>query len=520
MAITAQKLLPRTKVLKPVTPNLKPSSSSGEEGLKSISIKLDTINSVFLNTFILNQKNRQIKRREEEEKRRKERENELEKGRAKKDPKKLLKLPGASLGERIQNFLAMTLLGWVVDKFAKMSNWLKGFLEMLKPIFSFLDTALTTIFNSSIFLIESFYTGMEKLEQAVEDIGGKKAKTIFDKFTKEFNKFLNATLIMGMLWTKPPLPPKPPRLPKPPGGGGAKITPSAGKQLTIPGLKIPGDSVGSKLIKGAKLGIKPGIGAGIFTGLFDFVYGLLSGESLTRASVTAVGTGIGTWIGTVIGGMILTAAGIGTGGWGLVLTPLILGGSQVAGATIGSMITESLYDWAVSLFGGEKRSRGGQLAKRSKNRKSSRIKQTPVIPLRLSKTLLSRSDRQFLKSVYRSEDASMILHNASNKAKKGIIGGMMGVGIDMTLGKHPTQDTKSSIADSLISFMSQRSVMGKDIKGEIGEEIDTTYSRIRPLIREKPDVATKPSYDTQENNTLLVKTYWVRRRAARRGLLA
>ena len=517
MAITAQKLLPRTKVLKPVTPNLKPSSSSGDEGLKSISIKLDTINSVFLNTFILNQKNRQIKRREEEEKRRKERENELEKGRAKKDPKKLLKLPGVSLGERIQNFLSLTLLGWVVDKFAKMSNWLKGFLEMLKPIFSFLDTALTTIFNSSIFLIESFYTGMGKIEQAVEDIGGKKAKTTFDKFTKEFNKFLNATLIMGMLWTKPPLLPKPSKLPKPPSRGGVKISGSAGgKQLTIPGLKIPGDSLGSKLIRGAKSGIKPGIGAGIFTGLFDFVYGLLSGESLRRASVTAVGTGIGAWIGTVIGGMILTAAGIGTGGWGLVLTPLILGGSQVAGATIGSMITESLYDWAVSLFGGEKRSRGGQLAKRSKNRKSPRIKQTSVIPLQLSKTILSRSDRHFLKSVYRSDDATMILHNASNRAKKGIIGGMMGVGIDMTLGKHPTENSKSLIADSLISFMSQRSIMGKDIKREIG----TTYSRIRPLIRKKPGLDTKPSYDTQENNTLLVKTYWVRRRAARRGLLA
>ena len=92
--------------------------------------------------------------------------------------------------------------------------------------------------------------------------------------------------------------------------------------------------------------------------------------------------------------------------------------------------------------------------------------------------------------------------------------------IKPTISSSPIAIIKSLIADSLISFMSQRSIMGKDIKREIGEEIDTTYSRIRPLIRKKPGLDTKPSYDTQENNTLLVKTYWVRRRAARRGLLA
>ena len=120
-------------------------------------------------------------------------------------------------------------------------------------------------------------------------------------------------------------------------------------------------------------------------GVIDFVINLLSGERVDKAAVRAIGSGLGGWGGSALGTAITGAVGFFSGGIGLLLAPVIVGGLGVAGAILGDILFGMIYDGLAGVIGGTRGySQGGVIESRkiavrqSPERKNNIVQPSPM----------------------------------------------------------------------------------------------------------------------------------------------
>lgn len=100
-------------------------------------------------------------------------------------------------------------------------------------------------------------------------------------------------------------------------------------------------------------------------GVIDFVLNIVSGEKPAKAGVRALGSTIGGWAGGALGTAITGATAFFSGGLGLILAPVIVGGLGVGGAILGDILFGMIYDGLAGVLGGTRGySQGGIIESR------------------------------------------------------------------------------------------------------------------------------------------------------------
>jgi hypothetical protein len=300
--------------------------------------KLVKVDKFLKSDLIVSQKKAEIKRKDTEKQDFAEAEKKLEL------PKfKAIKLPGISapsLGflDRIKRFIFFTALGWVLPKILEFLPKLEGFAKIIGGVYNFAEGLFGKLFDGFMSLVKFGGDLKDKtlgfIATAKEGVGGNYQKE-FDKLEKQFNTFVNASIIAGVLaadiggaavdeynkWRKKnaPKPGKPP-------AGRPRVTQGRGGQKPTGKPKITGDiqkppSWWNRIFKGPFAKLKgplsrfagaavPGLGAAVGAAdaalrfkAGDKIGGVLASVSaaLDTATAAAALTGIGLPVAGILG---------------------------------------------------------------------------------------------------------------------------------------------------------------------------------------------------------------------------
>jgi len=492
---------------------LKPADKETQEpggSLVVIKKKVLQIKDVIGNTYLIEQNENNRKRKEKERQKAEEREKRIEtKPKSKIDLSNLPKLsiPGGSILDTINRFLAFTFAGYLFDKYNKFLPKLLEFGKYISPVTKFLDAFNKNLIDGVIKFIDLGYRTYDNVRKTIEQIGGKDAAKTFDEFSGHLNTLLNGAIAAAMLIASTS--PKGVSgaagagaagavksrvIPKPISGYGAgtAMTPgryrlqgqaSAGgfglelarKKATQTSLTQGVKGAATQGAKGAaRLGITraPIIGA-----LIGFIIDtVVFREKPSRAAAGAVGNALGAGLGAVLLGSGTFGLGAGVG--------LFVGGF------LGDIVGKSLYD-AFTGYQPEPtpaKAQGGQVGGGQSRVSSTRRIRTQRISQRKtyipSKTQPGKDIGGKLKieGLYgkdepgtRSALRALTKSSADLKGMKsmqGIAGGMFGAGIDMALGQKPDK----KLADSL------GSMFGSVIGAAINAELDSSFGDISKAI--------------------------------------
>jgi hypothetical protein len=285
MAITAQKLLGSSSIIKSSKSSLAPSSGGA---LIRVEKKVIKINNLVKNNLLLQKKGGQLAIREKENTDLEKKEKDLEKQK----PKglsgiKIPKLPGFGFMGWIKNWIFKTLLGFItvrlIDYLPKMIN----FVSIAGPAMDGILNFSGMLLNGMISFVDAGYKAVDATRGLVGKTFGNDALKNFDKLAGELEKFMNLAIIVGMASAGFGMD----RLGKKGAkksaekGAGTLARRGASRVATRAGAKL-GGKTGAKL--GAKLGSKAlkaipilGAGAAIIEGIMrirdgDYIGGLLS----------------------------------------------------------------------------------------------------------------------------------------------------------------------------------------------------------------------------------------------------
>lgn len=246
-----------------------------------------------------------------------------------------ISLPSFGLFERIKRFLFFTALGWVLPKIIEFIPKLEGIAKVIGGIYKFAEGLFGKLLDGFMSLVKFGGDLKDKtigfIAQAKAGIGGNYQKE-FDKLEKQFNNFVNLSILTGVLaadiglaavdeYNKLKNKNKQSQVKKPPvgrpkvtQGRGGKPVKGKPKVTTGKGGKVPG--WWNKIFKGPFVKLKgplskfagavvPGLGAAV--GTADAIARFKSGDRIggTLASVSA------TLDGLAAGSAILAATGIG-----------------------------------------------------------------------------------------------------------------------------------------------------------------------------------------------------------------
>ena len=494
------------KLLKPADKELQQSGGS----LVVIKKKVLQIKDIIGNTYLIEQNENNRKRKEKERQKAEEREKRLEtKPKSKNDLSNLPKLsiPGGSILDTINRFLAFTFAGYLFDKYNKFLPKLLEFGKFISPVVKFIDSFGKNLIDGVINFIDLGYRTYDNVRKTIEQIGGKDAAKTFDEFSGHLNTLLNGAIAAAMLIAstspkgvsgaagagaagavKAGVTPKPIS-----GyGGGTAMTPGryrlpgqaraggfglemARKKATQTSLTQGAKGAATQGVKGAaRLGVA---GVPIIGALIGFVIDtVVFREKPTRAAAGAVGNALGAGLGAAL-------AGAGTFGLGA-------GVGLFVGGFLGDIVGKSLYD-AFTGYNPEPikaKTQGGQVGGGQSRVSSTRRIRTQRISQRKAyippKTQPGKDIGGKLKieGLYgkdepgqRSALRALTKSSADLKGMKsmqGIAGGMFGAGIDMALGQKPDK----KLADSL------GSMFGSVIGAAINAELDSSFGDISKAI--------------------------------------
>ena len=502
------------------------------EDIKVIREKVVKIEDILKKTIKINIKKIQLSKKEEENKKRQEKEGSLEKKKEK--PKSKLPkipIPGMSLIDRIKQFLGTIFIGFLVLKLVKFLPKLKGFVDFLKPVATFLNDFITGMLDKFVTAIEIGYKLVDGAQSKVKELFGDEGEKKFKEFTSTFTKFMNLAIIAGMATMGGEDPLRDRRFDKPERRGfdrsGRRVNTRAqeryrqrygnrqytdrfGKRnlrrLTGRGFQQNVDPLSRFAQRGVGkvAGRRVGAVAGkipIVGPLIDFgIRTLIFKEPLGKAAAGAVGAGVGQALGTWLGGMVGGIAGS--------VVPII--GNLLAGAAgatiggiigglIGDQIGISLYNTIKGSQGNniESRSQGGQIGRKQRN--IQKIKKQPVRIVKYQPEITrvgKNTGQKPIENLYGTSDKTKkpinYLVKTSfdlKKRDKTIFSKLMALGIDLILGQRPSPSTKKNISRSFYSLFEN-----------LIDASDTGLENITRMIQALSSGGTVKERDTKETN--------------------
>jgi hypothetical protein len=196
MAITAQKLLGSSSIIKSNRSSLAP---TGGGALIRVEKKVIKINNLVKNNLLLQKKGGQLAIREKENADLEKKEKDLEKQK----PKglsgiKVPKLPGFGFMGWIKNWIFKTLLGFItvrlIDYLPKMIN----FVSIAGPAMDGILNFSGMLLNGMISFVDAGYKAVDATRGLVGKTFGNDALKNFDKLAGELEKFMNLAIIVGM----------------------------------------------------------------------------------------------------------------------------------------------------------------------------------------------------------------------------------------------------------------------------------------------------------------------------------
>lgn len=494
------------KLLKPADKEVQRSGGS----LVVIKKKVLQIKDIIANTYLIEQNENNRKRKEKERQKAEERERRIEtKPKSKIDLSNLPKLsiPGGSILDTINRFLAFTFAGYLFDKYNKFLPKLLEFGKFISPVVKFIDAFGKNLIDGVINFIDLGYRTYDNVRKTIEQIGGKDAAKTFDEFSGHLNTLLNGAIAAAMLIAST----SPKGVSGAAGAGAAgavksRVTPKpisgygAGTAMTPGRYRLQGQAsaggfelelarkkatqisltqgVKGAATQGAKGAARLSITrAPIIGALIGFIIDtVVFREKPSRAAAGAVGNLVGSGIGAVL-------AGAGTFGLGA-------GVGLFVGGFLGDIIGKSLYDAFIGLKPEPTpaKAQGGQVGGGQSKVSSTRRIRTQRISQRKTyippKTQPGKDIGGKLKieGLYGKDEpgqrsALRALTKSSSdlkgmKSMQGIAGGMFGAGIDMALGQKPDK----KLADSL------GSMFGSVIGAAINAELDSSFGDISKAI--------------------------------------
>lgn len=163
---------------------LKPVDEERESvgGLVVIRKKITKISDIVESTYLIEQSESNRKRKERERQKSEEREKQLE---TRKPPKIDIKnlanisLPGRSILDTINRFLAFTLIGYLFDKYNQFLPKLVEFTKLITPVAQFIETFGKNVINGVVDFIDVGYKAYDKVRAEIKNIGGEGAQKNF-----------------------------------------------------------------------------------------------------------------------------------------------------------------------------------------------------------------------------------------------------------------------------------------------------------------------------------------------------
>lgn len=323
--------------------------------------KLVKVDKFLKSDLIVSQKKAEVQRKDKEKEDFAEAEKKLEL------PKfKGIKLPGISLPslgflDRVKRFIFFTALGWALPKILEFLPKLEGFAKIISGVYQFAEGLFGKLFDGFMSLVKFGGDLKDKtlgfIATAKAGVGGD-YQTEFNKLEKQFNTFVNASIIAGVLaadigsaavdeYNKQRKKSQKPEPGKPAAKAGAKVTTGRG------GEKPKGKP---KVTEG-KGGKVPGWWNRIFKGPFAKLKGPLS--RFAGAAVPGLGAVVGAAdaaarfkAGDKIGGALASvSAGLDTITTVLALTGVGLPAAAIfGGVSIGIDVILLIRDIAKAFF--------------------------------------------------------------------------------------------------------------------------------------------------------------------------
>jgi len=253
--------------------------------------KLVNIDKFLKSDLIVSQKKAEVKRKGKEKQDFDEAEKKLETPKLKGFKLPSLGLPSLGFFDRVKRFLFFTALGWLLPKIIEFLPKLEGFAKIVGGIYQFAEGLFGSLFNGFMSLVKFGGDLKDKtlgfIASAKAGVGGNYQKE-FDKLEKQFNTFVNASIIAGLVGLDIGLAAvdefKKQRKGQKPAAGkpAAKVTQGRGG-------KKPGGKPKVTTGKGGKV---PGWWNNIFKGPFAKLKGPLS--KFAGAAVPGLGAAVGT----------------------------------------------------------------------------------------------------------------------------------------------------------------------------------------------------------------------------------
>ena len=522
-------------IASPGTPALKPADSAEKVGSKLVIKKLIKIDEVLQDTLKVKKDREKKEDQVEKKEKREKQEAALEKKKdGKKKADKLFSVPKAGGLDWLSNWLQWTAIGFLFNNFKGLLEYLSPIWNnVIKPLGAILYGVFTGIVKGVVTFIELGYNAYTAIEGLVGDLGGEDAKEEFNKASSTLTTVFNTAIIALMIaastrpgggkpgspGTKPGrggTPTRPGTGGRPQvttsgggraggsgfrnpfrarpnvsqGGAGTRVTQAVGNRVTGRGAARVTTGVGGKLagkmgLKAAGRLLKPVLGRlPIVGGLIEFLISWAMGDPIGKAAFRGVGATLFAALGGIIGSVVPvfgTAIGAALGGF--------------AGGEAGGL----LYD---VMFGGkdakpkvEKKQSGGQvgskkttsggrsISRRKKKTKVTKVNKTQTLPgkdfagKKKIEEFYGKDKGLFNTGLFAKENTPYdVLYQSSqiakeNKSLNGVIGSLIGTGIDLTLGQKPSSSTIKQISTTLSTF----------VQASMQAEMDGTVQNIQQL---------------------------------------
>jgi len=489
---------------------LKPADQEKESGSSLVVIKkkITKISDVIQSTYLIERSESNRKRKEKERQKAEEREKQLETRKPTKVSEKNLakiSLPGRSILDTINRFLAFTLIGYLFDKYNQFLPKLAEFAKLITPVAQFIEAFGKNVINRVIDFVDVGYQTYDKVRAEIKNIGGEGAQKTFDDFSTNLNKILNGAISAAILIAST----SPKGISGAAGAGSSRVLNKAipkptsgfgaGTAMTPGRYRLPGQSKASGFAleqarkkatqtslnqaskqlasQGAKQSLRSLVGVPVIGSLIGFIIDtVVFREKPTRAAAGAVGSAIGQGIGIALAGGTTFGLGAGVG--------------MFVGGFVGDMLGKTIYD-ALNGYKPEPtqaKAQGGQVSDgQSRVATSRRIKTTQRRTQRTytpQKTQPGKDigGKQKIEQLYGKDEpgqrsALRALRKSSEDLKKmkslnGVAGAMFGAGIDMSLGQKPDKKLATSLGNTF----------GSVIQAAVDAELNSSFNDISRTI--------------------------------------
>lgn len=197
--VPSRSIVPLSSGQKKLKPSADTSAPSAQFG--SIILRVNNITEAFKSNLAIQKVSNETKRRQREQEEFKDREKQLETnklGKKGNQESQIVKIPGASIFERLKRFVGFTILGFIFNNYANLLPRLTSFVGILKPAAVGIGYFTEGVLSGTIDWIEKGYKAYDFVKDTVKKIGGDNYAQKFDELSGVLNQFLNAAAILGL----------------------------------------------------------------------------------------------------------------------------------------------------------------------------------------------------------------------------------------------------------------------------------------------------------------------------------